>query len=83
MARTLMAHMPWLARTNIMARSHLGWILPTTTCRDYLGWIMPKTTCRESLQVVLGIIHPRWLELPLARTIVHCPKPVRATEVLL
>ena len=35
------------------------------------------------LQVILGIIHPGWLELPLARTIFHGPKPVRAIEVLL
>ena len=28
-------------------------------------------------------IHPGWLELPLARTIFHGPKPVRAIEVLL
>ena len=36
-----------------------------------------------SLQVILGIIHPGWVELPLARTSFHGPRPVRATEVLL
>ena len=45
MAQTLMAHLPRLARTDIM--------VPT-------GHFM----------------HPRWLELPLARTIFHGPKPV-------
>ena len=29
------------------------------------------------------IVHPGWLELPLARTIFYGPKPVRAIEVLL
>ena len=33
--------------------------------------------------VILCIIHPRWLELPLARTIFHGPKPVPAIEVSL
>ena len=46
---------------------HLGWL-------DLSSW---------SLQVILCIIHPGWLELPLARTILHGPKPVRATELLL
>ena len=32
---------------------------------------------------ILGIIHPRWVELPLARTNFHGPKPVRAIEILL
>ena len=36
-----------------------------------------------SQQVMLCIIHPGWLKLPLARTIFHSPKPVRAIEVLL
>ena len=36
-----------------------------------------------SLQVILCIIQPGWLEQPLARTIFHGPKPVRAIEVLL
>ena len=35
-----------------------------------------------SLQVSLCIINPGWLELPLARTTVHGPKPVPAIEVL-
>ena len=54
MARNLMAHLPRLARTDIMVP-----------------------------QVILCIIHSGWLELPLARTIFHSPKPVRAIEVLL
>ena len=29
------------------------------------------------------MFQPGWLELPLARTIFHGPKPVRAIEVLL
>ena len=33
--------------------------------------------------VILCQIHPGWLELPLARTIFHGPKPVCAIEVLL
>ena len=33
--------------------------------------------------IILFISHPGWLELPLARTIFHGPKPVRAIEVLL
>ena len=36
-----------------------------------------------SLQLILCVIHPGRLELPLARTIFHGPKPVRAIEVLL
>ena len=36
-----------------------------------------------SLQVILGIIHPGWVELPLARKKIHGPKPVPAIEVLL
>ena len=35
-----------------------------------------------SLQVILGIIHPGWLELPSPRTIFHGSKPVRAIEVI-
>ena len=31
---------------------------------------------------ILGIIHPGWVELPLARTNFHGPKPVQAIEVL-
>ena len=37
-------------------------------------------TLRSSL---VCIIHPGWLELPLARTIFHGPKPVRVVDVLL
>ena len=36
-----------------------------------------------SLQFILCIIHPGWLELTLARTIFHGSKPVWAIEVLL
>ena len=36
-----------------------------------------------SQQVILCKIHPGWLELPLAITIFHGPKPVLAIEVLL
>ena len=38
---------------------------------------------RTIITVILCIIHPGWLELPLARTILDGPKPVRAIEVLL
>ena len=37
----------------------------------------------HSLHVVLGKIHPGWVELPLARTNFHGPKLVQAIEVLL
>ena len=40
-------------------------------------------TIKWSLQVILCIIHPGWLELPLAKTIFHSPKPVPVIEVLL
>ena len=46
----------------------------------HLGWLELSSW---SLQVILGIIQPGWLELPMARTIFHCPKPVQAIEVLL
>ena len=36
-----------------------------------------------SLQVILDIINPGWVELPLTITNFHGPKPVRAIEVLL
>ena len=50
----------------------LGWLI-------HLGWLELSLW---SLQVILSIIHPWWLELPLARTILYGPKPVRAIEVL-
>ena len=50
------------------------WWLIHLGCLELSSW---------SLQVILCLIHPRWLELPLARTIFHGPKPVRAIEVLL
>ena len=37
----------------------------------------------RSLLVISCIIHLGWLELPLARTIFHGPKLVRAIEVLM
>ena len=45
-----------------------------------LGWLELSS---GSLQVILCIIHPGWLELPLARTVFHGSKPVPAIEVLL
>ena len=46
----------------------------------HLGWLELSSW---SLHVSLGIIHPGWVELPLARTKFHGPKPVRAIEILL
>ena len=46
----------------------------------YLAWLELSSW---SLQGIFSTIHPGWVELPLARTIFHGPKPVWAIEVLL
>ena len=39
-------------------------------------------TMLAPLHIILCIIHPGWLELPVARTLFHGPKPVRVIELL-
>ena len=44
---------------------------------SHLGCLEPSSW---SVQVILCIIHPGWLELPLARTNLHGPMPVQAIK---
>ena len=44
----------------------------------HLGWLELSS---QFIQVILCITHPGWLELPLARTIFHGPKPVHCTAI--
>ena len=38
---------------------------------------------RTIIMIPTGIVHPGWMEFPLARANFHGPKPVQAIEVLL
>ena len=60
----------WLAYTVELQWLELWWLI-------HLGWLELSSW---SLHVILGKIHPRWVELPLARINFHGPKPVWAIE---
>ena len=61
----------FLIKPHLLCTVELQWLKHCSLI--HLGGLEPSVW---SLPGILCIIHRGWLELPLARTIVHGPKPV-------